>query len=85
MDLDFSVMISSMASGVGNIGSSSYSVCNAFQDSLAHYRRQVLGLLGLSIKWGPIGGAGVLARNMALAEHMAETGLDFINAKDGKV
>ena len=85
IDLDFFVIISSMASGVGNIGSSSYSVCNAFQDSLAHYRRQVLGLPGLSINWGPIGGAGVLARNMALAKHMAATGLGFINAKDGKV
>ena len=39
MDLDFFVMFSSMASIVGNIGQSSYSACNAFQDSLAQYRK----------------------------------------------
>lgn len=85
MDLDFFVMFSSLASIVGNLGSSSYSGCNAFQDSLAHYRRQVLGLPSLSINWGPIGGAGVFTRKMALAKHMAASGLGFINAKDGKV
>ena len=84
MDLDFFVMFSSMASIVGNMGQSSYSACNAFQDSLAQYRRRVLSLPGLSINWGPISGAGVMERQSALTKLMAVGGLGFINAKDGK-
>ena len=83
MDLDFFVMFSSMASIVGNVASSSYSGCNAFQDSLAQYRRQVLGLPGLSINWGPISGAGVMDRQSNIAKLMAVGGLGFINARDG--
>ena len=84
MDLDFIVMFSSMASIVGNVASSSYSGCNAFQDSLAQYRRQVLGLPGLSINWGPISGAGVMDRQSNIAKLMTVGGLGFINARDGK-
>ena len=84
MDLDFFVMFSSMASVVGIVASSSYSGCNAFQDSLAQYRRQVLGLPGLSINWGPISGAGVMQRQSNIAKLMAVGGLGFINARDGK-
>ena len=84
MDLDFIVMFSPMASIVGNVASSSYSGCNAFQDSLAQYRRQVLGLPGLSINWGPISGAGVMDRQSNIAKLMTVGGLGFINARDGK-
>ena len=84
MDLDFIVMFSPMASIVGNVASSSYSGCNAFQDSLALYRRQVLGLPGLSINWGPISGAGVMDRQSNIAKLMTVGGLGFINARDGK-
>ena len=77
-------MFSPMASIVGNVASSSYSGCNAFQDSLALYRRQVLGLPGLSINWGPISGAGVMDRQSNIAKLMTVGGLGFINARDGK-
>ncbi|KAL9968892.1 hypothetical protein ACROYT_G021036 [Oculina patagonica] len=83
MDLDFFVMFSSMASILGNMGQSSYSGCNAFQDSLAQYRRNVLGLPGLSINWGPISGAGVMERESAVAKLLTIAGLGFIHAKDG--
>ena len=83
MDLDFFVMFSSMASIVGNLGQSSYSACNAFQDSLAQYRRQVLGLPGLAINWGPISGAGVVHRETGIAKLLSMAGLGFIRAKDG--
>ncbi|KAL9968891.1 hypothetical protein ACROYT_G021035 [Oculina patagonica] len=83
MDLDFFVMFSSMASVFGNMGQSSYSACNAFQDSLAQYRRQVLGLPGLAINWGPISGAGVMERDPGVAKWMTMAGLGFIYAKDG--
>ena len=83
MDLDFFVMFSSMASIVGNMGQSSYSACNAFQDSLAHYRRHVLGLPGLAINWGPISGAGVMERETGIAKLMTLAGLGFVDAKEG--
>ena len=83
MDLDFFVMFSSMASIVGNLGQLSYSACNAFQDSLAQYRRHVLGLPGLAINWGPIGGAGVMEREVEIAKLMTVIGLGFVDAKEG--
>ena len=85
MDLDFFVMFSSVASVVGNMGQSSYSACNAFQDSLAQYRRHVLGLPGLAINWGAISGAGVLERETGVAKLLSMAGLGFINAKEGKL
>ena len=84
MNLDFFVMFSSIASILGNMGQSSYSACNAFQDSLAQYRRQVLGLPGLAINWGPISGAGVMERKSAVAKLLTIAGLGFIHAKDGE-
>ena len=83
MDLDFFVMFSSMASVFGNLKQCSYSACNAFQDSLAQYRRQVLGLPGLVINWGPISGAGLMERESKIAKLMSMAGLGFIHAKDG--
>ena len=83
MDLDFFVMFSSMASVLGNMGQSSYSACNAFQDSLAQYRRHVLDLPGLSVNWGPISGAGVMEREAAVAKLLSIAGSGFINAKEG--
>ena len=85
MDLDFFVMFSSMASVLGNIGQSSYSACNAFQDSLAQYRRHVLGLPGLAINWGPISGAGVMERETEVASLLTLAGLGFIDAKQGRL
>ena len=84
MDLDFFVMFSSMASILGNKGQSSYSACNAFQDSLAHYRRHVLGVPGLAINWGPISGAGVLERESRVASLLSLAGWVSIHAKDGR-
>ena len=85
MDLDFFVMFSSMASVFGNLKQCSYSACNAFQDSLAQYRRQVLSLPGLVINWGPISGAGLMERETNVAKLMNLGGLGFIHAKDGKL
>ena len=85
MDLDFFIMFSSMASVFGNPRQCSYSACNAFQDSLAQYRRQVLSLPGLAINWGPISGAGVMERDSKVAKLMSVTGLGFIHAKDGTI
>ena len=85
MDLDFFVMFSSVVSIVGNMGQASYSACNAFQDSLAHYRRHVLGLPGLAINWGPISGAGVMEREAGIAKLLTLAGFGFVDAKDGRL
>jgi len=83
MNLDFFVMFSSMASVFGNLKQCSYAACNAFQDSLAQYRRQALGLPGLAINWGPISGAGLMERESSVAKLMSIGGLGFLHAKDG--
>ena len=70
---------------MGNTGQSSYSACNAFQDSLTQYRRHVLGLPGHAINRRPISGAGVLERETGVAKLLSVTGWGFIDAKDGKL
>ena len=63
-DLDFFIMLSSLAGILGNRGQSNYCAGNTYQDQLAHYRRS-LGLPGRVIDFGPIGGLGWLEENKA--------------------
>ncbi len=51
LDLDFFLMFSSAASLLGAKGLAHYAAANQFQDSFAHYRRN-LGLPALSVNWG---------------------------------
>ncbi|XP_048589011.1 phenolphthiocerol/phthiocerol polyketide synthase subunit C-like [Nematostella vectensis] len=83
MDLDFFVLFSSLASVMGGRGQSAYSAANAFLDSLAGYRRHTLGLPGLAINWGPIGGAGILTRELKIANLHAEYGFGLLDAELG--
>ena len=57
-ELDYFVLFSSIASGFGAPGQSSYAAANAFPDALAHWRR-AHSLPATSINWGPWSGGGM--------------------------
>lgn len=61
-DLDFFIMLSSVAGILGNRGQSNYCAGNTYQDGLAHYRNS-LGLAARSIDLGAIGGIGWMEEN----------------------
>ncbi len=69
--LDFFVMFSSVASGIGLAAESSYAVGNAFLEGFAHYRR-LRGLPALTVSWGTWGGAGLGA---VMEQFIASLGL----------
>lgn len=71
-DLDFFIMLSSLAGILGNGGQSNYCAGNTYQDQLAHYRRS-LGLPGQVIDLGAIRGLGWFEENkenLKIAETM---------------
>lgn len=61
-DLDFFIMLSSVAGIVGNIGQANYSAGCAFQDALARHRVSQ-GLCGTSLNLGMIQSAGYVSEN----------------------
>jgi myxalamid-type polyketide synthase MxaE and MxaD len=71
--LDFFLVFSSVAALMGAVGAAHYVVANVFLDAFVHYRRG-LGLPALSINWGAVADAGVLARHQELAQHIDELG-----------
>ncbi|KAI5457747.1 hypothetical protein BGZ63DRAFT_474832 [Mariannaea sp. PMI_226] len=62
--LDFFVMLSSVAGIVGNKGQGAYAAANTFLDAFALYRRRK-GLAATSLNLAAIGGIGYLAENPA--------------------
>lgn len=84
-DVDFFVLYSSITSVLGNNGQTVYSAANAFMNSFADFRVKVQGKPCLSICWGAMGGAGMLARNTNVAMLLEKSGLHLLDIPTGKL
>jgi myxalamid-type polyketide synthase MxaB len=73
------VLFSSITAITGRAGQANYCAANAFLDELAAYRRAV-GLPAISISFGAIGGAGLLAEMAAMEKILAADGVLPIDA-----
>ena len=76
-NLDFFICFSSIASLVGNADQGNYVAANYFLESLTRFRR-ARGLPALAINWGPIAGAGYVARHDEIREHLTRQGVNEI-------
>ncbi|MFZ4764594.1 MAG: SDR family NAD(P)-dependent oxidoreductase, partial [Roseimicrobium sp.] len=78
LPLDYFVLVSSISAAIGNPGQSNYVSANMFLDMLARHRR-ALGLPALTVAWGALAGAGYVARNAKVQEHLSRMGMAGIS------
>ncbi len=72
--LEHFISFSSISSIIGTGGQANYSAGNAFLDALANHRH-AQGLPALTINWGVIGDAGVVARDAVAGNFMMRGGV----------
>lgn len=80
-DLDFLVFYSSISSLVGNRGQTSYIAANALLDGLAHSLR-AKGIPAISINWGALAEAGVVARDERLGAALSSSGITGLGNRE---
>lgn len=73
-ELDFFIMLSSIAGTGGMKGQANYAAGNSFQDAFAFYRRD-LGLAATAIDLTAVLGVGVVAENPELLEGLKQAGV----------
>ncbi|KAL4862002.1 hypothetical protein BDV12DRAFT_203449 [Aspergillus spectabilis] len=66
-DLDFFIMLSSVSGVIGNPGQANYAAGNAFEDALAHFRRQQ-GLVATAVDLGAVRDIGYIAESDKVAD-----------------
>lgn len=79
---DFFIMLSSIASIIGNMGQSNYSAANYFLNAFAHYRRSK-NLPASTVCWGPWLGSGMAAKDAETMKRMSGQGIYGIQPENG--
>ena len=79
--IDFFVFFSSAVSMLGSAGQGSHVAACAFEDALAHYRRNI-GLPALSINWGPWAETGAATQG-TVSERLRTKGFRAIDSRQG--
>ncbi|KAE8355492.1 iterative type I polyketide synthase [Aspergillus coremiiformis] len=72
-DLQFFVMLSSVAGVAGNRSQANYNAANTFQDALARYRVSQ-GLPGVTVDLGAVTSVGFMAENKEYTKHSMQIG-----------
>jgi hypothetical protein len=80
-DLDFFIMLSSMAGVIGNPGQANYSAAGTYQDALSKYRRSN-GLASTTIDLGIVSDVGYIAENPEQFERLDYLENLFISERD---
>ncbi len=80
-DLDFFIMLSSMAGVIGNPGQANYSAAGTYQDALSQHRRSK-GLTSMTIDLGIVSDVGYIAENPEQFERLDYLENLFISERD---
>ncbi|CAG7922469.1 unnamed protein product [Penicillium olsonii] len=80
-DLDFFIMLSSLAGVIGNPSQSNYTAGGAFQDSLARYRVGK-GLPGVSLDIGAVKNVGYVASNKSVSDRLERQGYRMLETRE---
>jgi hypothetical protein len=80
-DLDFFILLSSMAGVIGNPGQANYSAAGTYQDALSQYRRSK-GLVSITIDLGIVSDVGYMAEHPEQFERLDYLENLFISERD---
>ena len=80
-DMDFFVVLSSIAGIIGHQAQANYAAACTFQDAFMHYRRNQ-GKAGFAIDVGVVSDAGFVSEAPAVFSNMKRQGFAFISVVD---